>query len=112
MSNDAARWRDHHASQVDDGDERGGVFGVSGCRAILRGRNIGGAIRMTAKEKLHEQFNVDEIAKRAATPDIQWMLYGNGYKAGMEAAAAVLQATWFKTQQECAEAILKAAGKL
>jgi hypothetical protein len=64
------------------------------------------------KEKLHEQFNVENIAKEPATERTQLMLFGIGYREGMLAAAALLDETWFKTQQDCAEAIKQAARKV
>lgn len=67
---------------------------------------------MNIKEKLHEQFNVENIASEPATEKIQMMLFGIGYREGMLAAAAVLEREWFKTQQDCAHAILVEAGKL
>lgn len=63
-------------------------------------------------EKLHEEFNVDLIAASFASEQTQFMLFGHGYKAGMEAAAALLKAEWFKTQADCVLAIERAAGKL
>ncbi|MFM0503938.1 hypothetical protein [Paraburkholderia caffeinilytica] len=67
---------------------------------------------MNIKEKLHEQFNVEKIASEPASEQTQLMLFGIGYREGMLAAAAVLEESWFKTQQDCADAILQAAGKL
>ena len=67
---------------------------------------------MNVREKMHELFNVQNIAAGSATEDVQFMLFGNGYVAGMNAAAEILKAEWFKTQQECVEAIEKAARKL
>jgi hypothetical protein len=67
---------------------------------------------MNIREKLHEKFNVENIAAGPASENIQFMLFGNGFREGMLAAAAILDADWFKTQQDCANAILKAAGKL
>lgn len=67
---------------------------------------------MNLREKLHAEFNVELIAKDLATEKIQFMLYGHGYKAGMEAAAEILRDKWFKTQADCAHAIVQAAGKL
>lgn len=67
---------------------------------------------MNIKEKLHEQFNVEKIASEPATERIQLMLFGIGYGEGMLAAAEILEADWFKTQQDCAEAIKHAARKV
>lgn len=67
---------------------------------------------MSVKEILHEQFNVEKIASEPATERIQLMLFGIGYREGMLAAAAILEADWFKTQQDCAEAIKKEARKV
>ncbi len=64
------------------------------------------------RAKLHEEFNVELIAQSLASEQTQFMLFGHGYKAGMEAAAALLKAEWFKTQADCAQAIERAAGKL
>lgn len=64
---------------------------------------------MNIREKLHEKFNVEHIASGAATEKIQMMLFGHGFLEGMLAAAALLDETWFKTQQECAEAIRREA---
>jgi hypothetical protein len=62
--------------------------------------------------KLHEEFNVELIAQSLASEQTQFMLFGHGYKAGMEAAAELLREKWFKTQADCAHAIVQAAGKL
>jgi hypothetical protein len=67
---------------------------------------------MNVKEKLHEQFNVEAISKEPATEQTQLMLFGIGYREGMLAAAAILGERWFKTQQECAGAIILAARNL
>lgn len=67
---------------------------------------------MSTREKLHEKFNVENIASGAATEKIQMMLFGHGFIEGMLAAAALLDETWFKTQQECAEAIRREARKV
>lgn len=67
---------------------------------------------MSVKEKLHQQFNVEKIASEPATERTQMMLFGIGYREGMLAAAAILEADWFKTQQDCAEAIKQAARKM
>lgn len=67
---------------------------------------------MNVKEKLHEQFNVEKISQEPASEQTQLMLFGIGFREGMLAAAAILEETWFKTQHDCADAILQAAGKL
>lgn len=60
---------------------------------------------MTTRDKLHEHFNVEKIAAEPATERTQLMLFGIGYREGMLAAAAILEQTWFATQQDCAQAI-------
>lgn len=67
---------------------------------------------MNLREKLHEHFNVEKIAAEPASEKTQLMLFGIGYREGMLAAAALLDDTWFKTQQECAEAIRREARKV
>lgn len=67
---------------------------------------------MNIRERLHEKFDVENIASGAATEKIQLMLFGHGYLEGMLAAAALLDDTWFKTQQECAEAIRREARRI
>lgn len=67
---------------------------------------------MNIRERLHEKFNVENIASGPATEKIQLMLFGHGFLEGMLAAAAFLDETWFKTQQECAEAIRREARKV
>lgn len=67
---------------------------------------------MNIREKLHEKFNVENIASDPATEKIQLMLFGHGYLEGMLAAASLLDGTWFKTQQECAEAIRREARRI
>lgn len=67
---------------------------------------------MTIREKLHEKFDVENIGNGPATEKIQLMLFGHGYLEGMLAAAALLDEAWFKTQQECAEAIRREARKV
>lgn len=67
---------------------------------------------MTIREKLHEKFNVEAISKEPASEATQLMLFGHGFLQGMLAAAALLDETWFKTQQECAEAIRREARKV
>ena len=67
---------------------------------------------MTIRGKLHEKFDVENIAPGPATEKIQLMLFGHGYLEGMLAAAALLDETWFKTQQECAEAIRRKARRI
>ncbi|QTP32801.1 hypothetical protein B7759_01379 [Burkholderia glumae] len=64
---------------------------------------------MKVREKLHEKFNVEEIEKNVASENVQFMLFGHGFLEGMLAAAAILESEWFKTQQECVEAIRKAS---
>jgi hypothetical protein len=64
---------------------------------------------MTVKAKLHEHFNVEKIATEPASERMQLMLFGIGYREGILAAAAILEADWFKTQQDCVDAIKKAA---
>ena len=67
---------------------------------------------MNIREKLHEKFDVENIASGPATEKIQLMLFSHGYLEGMMAAAALLDETWFKTQQECAEAIRREARRI
>lgn len=67
---------------------------------------------MTLREKLREHFNVEAITAEPASEKTQLMLFGTGFREGMLAAAALLDETWFKTQQECAEAIRREAGKV
>jgi len=64
---------------------------------------------MTTKQKLHEHFNVERIATEPASEKTQLMLFGIGYREGMLAAAAILEADWFATQQACADAIKRAS---
>ncbi|WP_036054367.1 hypothetical protein [Burkholderia gladioli] len=64
---------------------------------------------MKVREKMHEKFDVEQIAKCAASERVQFMLFGNGFLEGMLAAAEILESEWFKTQQECVEAIRKAS---
>jgi hypothetical protein len=67
---------------------------------------------MNIKEKLHEQFNVERIASELADERTQLLLFGIGYREGMLAAAEILEANWFKTQQDCSDAIKSAARKI
>lgn len=67
---------------------------------------------MNLREKLHEKFNVEAIAVEPASEKTQLMLFGIGFREGMVAAAALLDAAWFKTQRDCAEAIRLEAAKL
>lgn len=64
---------------------------------------------MNIREKLHEHFNVEKIVEEPASENTQLVLFGTGFREGMLAAAALLNETWFKTQQECAEAIRREA---
>lgn len=64
---------------------------------------------MKLRERLHDNFDVEKIAREPADERTQLLLFGIGYCEGMLAAAALLEETWFKTQQECAEAIRRAA---
>lgn len=67
---------------------------------------------MNLKKKFLDQFNAERIAEGPATEHVQFMLYAHGYKAGMEAAAELLKAEWFRTQADCELAIVRAAAKL
>lgn len=78
------------------------------CRGLFL-RMVG---EMNVKEKLHEQFNVEKIAAEPASEKTQLMLFGIGYREGMLAAAEILEANWFKTQQDCSDAIKSAARKV
>lgn len=64
---------------------------------------------MKIRERLHEKFDVEKIASEPASERTQMLLFGHGFIEGLLAAAALLDETWFKTQQECAEAIRREA---
>ncbi|SOY56823.1 hypothetical protein [Cupriavidus taiwanensis] len=67
---------------------------------------------MNVRELYERIFNAEEMKKARPTEDMCVWVFAIGVQEGMRQAAKLLDGEWFKTQQECTDAIQRAASKL